>query len=86
MWKAECQKMAPVIGSGKYVTTPLVNDDGEPIDPSLVGVQTSDKKIVQWMQLLHQIGMYIFLHKYWILFSILFVFSFVQQVLLLGFH
>lgn len=57
MWKAECQKMAPVIGSGKYVTTPLVNDDGEPIDPSLVGVQTSDKKIVQWMQLLHQIGL-----------------------------
>ncbi|KAK7393380.1 hypothetical protein VNO78_21933 [Psophocarpus tetragonolobus] len=57
MWKAECQKMVPIIGSGKFVTTPLIDDEGHPIDPSLVGVRTSDKKILQWMQLLHQIGL-----------------------------
>ena len=56
--------MVPVIGSGKFITTPLIDDEGQPIDPSLVGVQTSDKKVVQWMQLLHQIGMYMLLHKY----------------------
>lgn len=64
MWKAECQKMVPIIGTGKFHTTPLVTDDGQPTDPSLVGVPTSDKKVFQWMQLLHQIGMYILLHKY----------------------
>lgn len=57
MWKAECQKMVPIIGTGKFHTTPLVTDDGQPTDPSLVGVPTSDKKVFQWMQLLHQIGL-----------------------------
>ncbi|XP_027365914.1 TBC1 domain family member 15 isoform X4 [Abrus precatorius] len=58
MWKAECQKIVPVIGSGKFITTPLIGDDGQPTtDPSLVAVQTSDKKVLQWMQLLHQIGL-----------------------------
>ncbi|XP_057428017.1 rab GTPase-activating protein 22-like isoform X2 [Lotus japonicus] len=57
MWKAECQKFVPVIGSGKFITTPLTNEDGQPINNSLVGVRSSDKKVVQWMQLLHQIGL-----------------------------
>ncbi|XP_047172777.1 rab GTPase-activating protein 22-like isoform X1 [Vigna umbellata] len=57
MWKAECQRMVPVIGSGKFITTPLIDDDGQIIDPSLVTVQTSDKKVLQWLQLLHQIGL-----------------------------
>lgn len=66
MWKAECQKFVPVIGSGKFITTPLTDEDGQPINNSLVGVRSSDKKVVQWMQLLHQIGMYMLLLKYWI--------------------
>ncbi|KOM35166.1 hypothetical protein LR48_Vigan02g131600 [Vigna angularis] len=57
MWKAECQRMVPVIGSGKFITTPLIDDDGQIIDPSLGTVQTSDKKVLQWLQLLHQIGL-----------------------------
>ncbi|CAJ1968200.1 unnamed protein product [Sphenostylis stenocarpa] len=57
MWKAECQKMVPVIGTGKFITTPLIDDEGNPTDPSLIGVHLSDKKVVQWMQLLHQIGL-----------------------------
>ncbi|KAE9589916.1 putative Rab-GTPase-TBC domain-containing protein [Lupinus albus] len=57
MWKAECQKMVPAIGSGKFIITPLISDDGKPTDPSLIGVPTSDKKVLQWMQVLHQIGL-----------------------------
>lgn len=64
MWKAECQKIVPVLGSGKFVTTPLLNEDGQPTDPSLVTVRNPDKKVVQWLQLLHQIGKYMLLHKY----------------------
>lgn len=67
MWKAECQKIAPVLGSGKFVTTPLLNEDGQPTDPSLVTVTNPDKKVVQWLQLLHQIGKHMLLHKYWFL-------------------
>ncbi|CAK8571745.1 unnamed protein product [Lathyrus sativus] len=57
MWKAECQKIVPVLGSGKFVTTPLINEDGQPIDPSLVTVKNPDKKVAQWLLLLHQIGL-----------------------------
>jgi len=68
MWKAECQKIVPVLGTGKFITTPLIGDDGQPIDPSLVSIKTSDKKVVQWLQLLHQIGKYMMLHKNSIIF------------------
>ncbi|KAK9756881.1 hypothetical protein RND81_01G127000 [Saponaria officinalis] len=68
--KAECQKMVPTIGSGKFLTTPIITDDGQPIenaegangaayysqqggsdDPS------SHKKVIQWKQVLPQIGL-----------------------------
>ena len=29
--KAECQKVAPAIGSGKFITTPIITKDGRPI-------------------------------------------------------
>ncbi|KAL5702350.1 hypothetical protein ACHQM5_027578 [Ranunculus cassubicifolius] len=31
MWKNECQKMEPTIGSGRYLTRPIITDDGQPI-------------------------------------------------------
>lgn len=83
MWKAECQKMVSVIGSGKFVTTPLIGDDGEPTDPSVVGAKPSDNKVLQWMQLLHQIGMYMLLHKYWTFFILGWILVF-RLFLLLG--
>lgn len=63
--KAECQKMVPVIGSGKFLTTPIVTDDGQPIDdvPGPHGSQQGssdpafEKKVIQWKQVLPQIGM-----------------------------
>lgn len=57
VWKSECQTMVPVIGTGKFLTTPLIDDDGQPVDQSLIGVPISDKKTLAWMQTLHQIGM-----------------------------
>ncbi|GFP82937.1 tbc1 domain family member 15 [Phtheirospermum japonicum] len=36
-WKDLCQKMVPAVGSGKFITTPIITDDGHPVqDPSNV--------------------------------------------------
>ncbi|KAG8641787.1 hypothetical protein MANES_12G034300v8 [Manihot esculenta] len=63
IWKAECTNLVPVIGSGKFVTTSIITEDGQPIiDPSTSNAQewhvnnaVSDKKAIQWMLVLHQI-------------------------------
>ncbi|PHU13447.1 hypothetical protein BC332_14652 [Capsicum chinense] len=69
-WKSECQKIVPVIGSGKFTTNAIVTDDGQPIElanttsdaqdtnnamPVENGVY--DKKVVQWKLNLPQIGL-----------------------------
>lgn len=69
-WKTECKKMEPIVGTGKFVTTPVITDDGQPIQsPSIRsdledngGAMPSDdviedKKVVQWKLSLHQIGL-----------------------------
>ncbi|XP_057480516.1 uncharacterized protein LOC130767619 isoform X5 [Actinidia eriantha] len=69
-WKAECQKMVPIIGSGKFLTAPIITDDGQPInDPSTnsdLGDNSEamsnndtglDKKVIQWKLNLPQIGL-----------------------------
>lgn len=70
-WKAECQKMVPVIGSGKFLTTPIVTDDGQPIEGTSAAPidehgnkdPAFEKKVIQWKQVLPQIGM-LFVHEY----------------------
>ncbi|XP_022758461.1 TBC1 domain family member 15-like isoform X2 [Durio zibethinus] len=59
MWKTECQNMVPVIGSGKFITTPIITDNGQPIEVEGCNVTSavSDKKVAQWMLSLHQIGL-----------------------------
>lgn len=64
VWKEECKKMVPVIGSGKYVTMAVVQENGNPIDESSVENQgwivknvVTDERVLQWMLSLHQIGM-----------------------------
>ncbi|XP_023514874.1 TBC1 domain family member 15-like isoform X1 [Cucurbita pepo subsp. pepo] len=32
VWKDECQKMVPMIGSGKFVTTAIITADGRPVE------------------------------------------------------
>ncbi|KVI03875.1 Rab-GTPase-TBC domain-containing protein [Cynara cardunculus var. scolymus] len=60
-WKGQCKKIAPVVGSGKFVTTPIVNEDGTPVEDSGVVMPESDadsdKKVSQWLLSLHQIGL-----------------------------
>ncbi|KAI9122017.1 hypothetical protein K1719_006706 [Acacia pycnantha] len=57
VWKSECQTMVPIIGTEKFITSPLIDDEDLPIDQSLIGVPISDKKTLRWMQTLHQIGL-----------------------------
>ncbi|KAK8630247.1 hypothetical protein V6N13_079050 [Hibiscus sabdariffa] len=76
-WKNECREIFPVIGSGKYITAPVITDDGQPIQDPFVLLETNpgtdannadmvnkllprgpfDKKIIQWLLTLHQIGL-----------------------------
>ncbi|KAJ7948472.1 TBC1 domain family member [Quillaja saponaria] len=91
-WKEECRQMFPVIGSGRFITAPVITEDGHPIQDPLVLLETNpekgvalppqenngagthcmnnnstntannmdvvkDKKVIQWMLTLHQIGL-----------------------------
>ncbi|XP_062080196.1 uncharacterized protein LOC133784936 isoform X2 [Humulus lupulus] len=60
--------MVPVIGSGKYITAAIITDDGRPMEDSTIDNMVdsevmstssiiSDKKVIQWKLLLHQIGL-----------------------------
>uniref|UniRef100_A0A7C9ELW5 Rab-GAP TBC domain-containing protein n=1 Tax=Opuntia streptacantha TaxID=393608 RepID=A0A7C9ELW5_OPUST len=40
-WKEECRRMFPLIGSGKFITAPIINDQGEPIQDPLVLLETT---------------------------------------------
>ncbi|KAJ0110589.1 hypothetical protein Patl1_01743 [Pistacia atlantica] len=67
-WKVECQNMVPIIGSGKIITAAIVSDDGQMLQDSSanndsqdqdwhVNSAISDKKVLQWMLCLPQIGL-----------------------------
>lgn len=65
-WKTECQNIVPIIGSGKFITAAIVTDDGQSLQDSNrdsqdlgwhVKTAISDKKVLQWMLGLHQIGL-----------------------------
>lgn len=66
-WKTECQNMVPIIGSGKIITSAIVTDDGQLLQENSysqdlgwhVTSAVSDKKVLQWMLSLHQIGTYL---------------------------
>lgn len=66
--------MFPVVGSGRFITAPVISEDGQPIQDPLVlsqmnpdkgaddnranGIEpVTDKKVIQWMLTLHQIGL-----------------------------
>ncbi|KAK4744287.1 hypothetical protein SAY87_010599 [Trapa incisa] len=67
-WKAECKEMAPIIGSGKITTRPIINEDGTPLDDDTASLHCDgakaiddedvhDKKALKWMLTVHQIGL-----------------------------
>lgn len=40
-WKDECQQMFPVVGSGKFITAPVITEDGQPIQDPVVLLETN---------------------------------------------
>ena len=56
--------MVPLVGSGKFVKMTIVSEDGQPLEESsadnqewLVKDTVTDKRVLQWMLVLSQIGM-----------------------------
>lgn len=39
--KNDCREIFPVVGSGKYITAPVITEDGQPISDPLVLAETS---------------------------------------------
>ncbi|XP_061358240.1 rab GTPase-activating protein 22-like isoform X2 [Gastrolobium bilobum] len=76
-WKEECRQLFPLVGSGRFITSPVISEDGQPIQDPLIMPETNpakglvvnsldaannlekvtDKRVVQWMLTLHQIGL-----------------------------
>ncbi|GMN51504.1 hypothetical protein TIFTF001_020662 [Ficus carica] len=82
-WKEECRQLFPLVGSGRFITAPVVSEEGQHIQDPLVLLETNvengisdqnamvgsrtntsselgvvkDKKVIQWMLTLHQIGL-----------------------------
>ncbi|KAF7833869.1 TBC1 domain family member 15-like [Senna tora] len=85
-WKELCHQLFPLVGSGRFITAPVITEDGQPILDPLVLLETNpekgavipppdnigggvstdaannlekvtDKRIIQWMLTLHQIGL-----------------------------
>ncbi|KAK7324658.1 hypothetical protein VNO77_28392 [Canavalia gladiata] len=84
-WKEECRQLFPLVGSGQFITAPIVTENGQLIHDPLVQKETNpakgpvavlpqdngspsnmdgannlektDKRVVQWMLTLHQIGL-----------------------------
>ncbi|XP_019196832.1 PREDICTED: TBC1 domain family member 15-like [Ipomoea nil] len=68
--KEECHQIFSLIGSGKFVTAPIISEEGDPIlDPIVLQqmgdgdgnnpdmVKETDQRIIQWKLTLHQIGL-----------------------------
>nr|GEU65039.1 TBC1 domain family member 15-like isoform X1 [Tanacetum cinerariifolium] len=60
-WKEQCKEIVPSVGSRKFVMTPLISDDGEPVEDNGTDLPKSnadsDKKVIKWKLSLHQIGL-----------------------------
>lgn len=43
-WKEDCRQMFPVVGSGRFITAPVITDDGQPIQDPIVLMQMNPDK------------------------------------------
>lgn len=43
-WKEECRQIFPVVGSGKFITAPVITEDGQPIHEPLVILETNQDR------------------------------------------
>ncbi|KAK8589130.1 hypothetical protein V6N13_087998 [Hibiscus sabdariffa] len=62
-WKTVCREIFPVIGSGQFITAPVITEDAgastesSEIVNDLFSKGPLDKRIINWLLLLHQIGL-----------------------------
>lgn len=43
-WKEDCRQMFPIIGSGRFITAPIITEDGVPIQDPLVLLESNPEK------------------------------------------
>ncbi|KAK9269592.1 hypothetical protein L1049_001368 [Liquidambar formosana] len=43
-WKEDCRQMFPVVGSGRFITAPIITDEGEPIQDPIVLLESNPNK------------------------------------------
>ncbi|XP_011048303.1 PREDICTED: TBC1 domain family member 17 [Populus euphratica] len=43
-WKEECRQIFPVVGSGRFITAPVITEDGQPIQEPLVMLETNQDR------------------------------------------
>ncbi|KAJ6950416.1 TBC1 domain family member 17-like [Populus alba x Populus x berolinensis] len=43
-WKEECCRIFPVVGSGRFITAPIITEDGQPIQEPLVILETNQDR------------------------------------------
>ncbi|XP_034932774.1 rab GTPase-activating protein 22 [Populus alba] len=43
-WKEECRQIFPVVGSGRFITAPIITEDGQPIQEPLVILETNQDR------------------------------------------
>ncbi|KAG6790588.1 hypothetical protein POTOM_006745 [Populus tomentosa] len=43
-WKQECRQIFPVVGSGRFITAPIITEDGQPIQEPLVILETNQDR------------------------------------------
>ncbi|CAN1242819.1 TBC1 domain family member 15 [Linum perenne] len=41
-WKEECRETFPIVGSGKFITAPVITEDGEPVKEQLILSETNN--------------------------------------------
>lgn len=57
--KSKCKEMDGSVGSGRVITTPVISEDGKPIEGTPNASEEHvvlDKEVIQWKLTLHQIG------------------------------
>lgn len=48
-WKEECSEVFPVVGSGKFITAPVITEEGQPIQDPIVLQQTNSGKKLAYL-------------------------------------
>ncbi|CAN1318528.1 TBC1 domain family member 15 [Linum perenne] len=56
-WKEECRDIFPIVGSGKFITAPVLTESGHPIQQPLYLLQKGNNAAVEWSKGSDTIGL-----------------------------